>query len=86
MNVSDICKFAQAQFEKVNKLPVVGIVGICKAEEGWQLSLEVVERRAIPDTMDVLGLYELALDEGGNLLNFRRKTLRKRGETKEDHN
>ena len=48
------------------------------------VSLEALERKAIPDTMDVLGLYEVRLDSDGNLLGFARKKLRKRGETKED--
>jgi hypothetical protein len=46
--------------------------------------LEALERKAIPDTMDVLGLYELRLDDEGNLLGLDRKKLRKRGETQED--
>jgi len=46
--------------------------------------LEAVERKAIPDTMDVLGLYEIRLDSEGNLQNFERKKLRKRGETAEE--
>ena len=42
-----------------------------------------LERKAIPDTMDVLGLYEVRLDSEGTLLGFERKKLRKRGETQE---
>jgi len=57
---------------------------LSKTEEGWAVSLEALERKAIPDTMDVLGLYEVRLDGEGNLLDFQRKKLRKRGETQED--
>jgi len=46
--------------------------------------LEALERKAIPDSMDLLGLYELRLDNEGNLLGLGRKKLRKRGETKEE--
>jgi hypothetical protein len=34
--------------------------------------------------MDVLGLYEVRLDNEGNLLGFERKRLRKRGETEQE--
>jgi hypothetical protein len=34
--------------------------------------------------MDVLGLYELRMDDKGNLLGLDRKGLRKRGETHEE--
>ena len=67
----------------LNKLPVNAVIGLAKREEGWVVSLETVERKAIPDTMDVLGLYEVRLDSEGTLLGFERKKLRKRGETQE---
>jgi hypothetical protein len=81
MNANEIIEKAQAGFARLSKMPVSGIVGLSKTQEGWLASLETVERKAIPDTMDVLGLYEIHLDNEGNLLGFDRKKLRKRGET-----
>ena len=83
MNADEIIKKAQDEFAKLSKLPVNTVMGLSKAEGEWVVSLEAVERKAIPDTMDVLGLYELRLDSEGNLLGFERKKLRKRGETEE---
>ena len=48
------------------------------------MTLEALERRAIPDTMDILGIYEVHLDNNGSFLSFERKRLRKRGDTKEE--
>lgn len=84
MNVDEIIKKAQEDFTRLSKMTVDGVVGLSKTDEGWCISLEVLERRAIPDTMDVLGLYEIHLDNEGNLLGFTRKKLRKRGETEEE--
>jgi len=84
MNTDGIIKKAQEDFARLSKILVDGVIGLSKAEEGWVVSLEALERRAIPDTMDVLGLYEVRLDSEGNLLGFDRKKLRKRGETEED--
>ena len=84
MNTDGIIKKAQEDFAKLSKMPVDGVTGLSKTEEGWVVSLEALERRAIPDTMDVLGMYEVRLDSEGNLLGFDRKKLRKRGETKEE--
>lgn len=84
MNVDEIIKKAQDQFASLNKLPINTVIGLSKAEGGWVVSLEALERRAIPDTMDVLGLYDVRLDSEGNLLGFERKKLRKRGDTEED--
>ena len=83
MNTDEIVKKAQEEFASLSKLPVNAVIGLDKGEEGWVVSLETVERKAIPDTMDVLGLYEVRLDSEGTLLGFERKRLRKRGETQE---
>jgi len=84
MNTDGIVKKAQEDFARLSKMPVDGVIGLSKTEEGWVVLLEALERRAIPDTMDVLGVYEVRLDGEGNLLGFDRKKLRKRGETKEE--
>ena len=84
MNADEIINKAQEEFAKLSKLPVNAVVGLSKTEDGWAVSLEALERKAIPDTMDLLGRYEVRLDSEGNLLGFERKKLRKRGETEED--
>jgi len=84
MNADKIIKKAQEDFARLSKIPVDGVIGLSKTDEGWVVSLEALERRAIPDTMDVLGFYEVRLDNEGNLLGFERKKLRKRGETEEE--
>jgi hypothetical protein len=84
MNANEVIKKAQEEFVRLGKTPANGITGLSKTEEGWTILLEALERKAIPDTMDVLGLYELRLDNEGNILGLDRKKLRKRGETKED--
>ena len=84
MNVEQVVKKAQGDFAKFSKMPVDGVTGLSRTEQGWVVSLEALERRAIPDTMDILGVYEVHLDDAGNFVSFERKKLRKRGETKED--
>jgi hypothetical protein len=84
MEADEAIKKVEENFARLSKMPVAGVVGLSKTEEGWVVLLEALERRAIPDTMDILGLYEVRLDNDGNLLSFERKRLRKRGETKEE--
>jgi len=83
MNANEVIEKARQEFVGLGKTPADGITGLSKTEEGWTVLLEALERKAIPDTMDVLGLYELRLDNEGNLLCLDRKKLRKRGETQE---
>ena len=84
MNANEIVAKAREEFISLGKKPADGITGLSKTEEGWSILLEALERKAIPDTMDVLGLYELRLDDEGHLLGLDRKKLRKRGETHEE--
>ena len=84
MNANDVIEKAQQEFVRLGKKPADGVTGLSKTEEGWAVLLEALERKAIPDTMDVLGLYELHLDNEGNLLGLERKKLRKRGDTGEN--
>ena len=84
MNASEVLERAREEFVKLGKKPADGVTGLSKTDGGWAVSLEALERKAIPDTMDVLGLYELRLDDEGNLLGLARKKLRKRGETHEE--
>jgi len=83
MNAEQIIKKAQEEFARVSKLPVNAVIGLSRIDEGWAISLEALERKAIPETMDVLGVYEVCVDIDGGLLRFERKRLRKRGETEE---
>jgi len=84
MNADEIIKKAREDFAKLSKISVDGVIGLSKTKEGWVVSLEALQRSAIPDSMDVLGLFEVHLDNKGNLLAFERKKLRKRGDTKEE--
>jgi hypothetical protein len=49
-----------------------GVTGLERTDDGWRVEVEVVEVRRIPDTTDVLALYEVTLDEDGELEGYRR--------------
>jgi len=57
-------------------------VGLRKENEGWAATVEVVEKKSIPDGMDVIGTYEVSLNAKGDILGYERKRLRKRMDTK----
>jgi hypothetical protein len=56
------------------------VVSIDRADGGWQVGVEVVEIRRIPDTQDVLAIYEVQVDHGGDLLSYQRTRRYARGE------
>jgi hypothetical protein len=59
------------------------VVSIDRADGGWQVGVEVVETRRIPDTTDVLAVYEVRLDHGGGLRSYRRTRRYSRGQLDE---
>ncbi len=58
-----------------------GVTGFERTDDGWRVEVEVVEVRRIPDTSDVLALYELDVDADGELEGYRRLRRYSRGST-----
>jgi len=56
-------------------------IGLKKGDEGWIVTVEIVEKKSIPEGMDILGTYEVRMDEKGEILDYERKELRKRMDT-----
>ncbi|WP_121744348.1 gas vesicle protein GvpO, halophile-type [Natronorubrum halophilum] len=54
---------------------------IAPTEDGWRAVVEVVERRAVPDTQDIIGRYEIELDDGATVHGYRRLDRYRRGDT-----
>ncbi len=65
----------------ITGLQLSTVVGVSRAETNWVIAVELVEKRSIPDSMDILGLYEVTVDGRGQMIGFSRKSLRKRGDT-----
>lgn len=61
--------------------PLDGVVEVGKTEDGWRAVVEVIERRAVPDTQDILGRYELMLDDDETVTGYRRVGRSRRADT-----
>ena len=80
-NIKTLIEQARSDLSKLTGLNPSSIIGAVKSENGWRISIEMIEKKSIPDQMDILATYEVVIDEDGNLLNFERKSLRKRIDT-----
>jgi len=60
------------------KLKVSAITSVARAADGWRVTAELVERRGVPDTSDLLGVYEMQLDHDGTILQYERTRMRRR--------
>ncbi|MET8985104.1 gas vesicle protein [Nonomuraea wenchangensis] len=63
-----------------------GVTAVTPAEGGWIVSVEVVEDRRIPSTGDILALYQVEIDEEGNLLAYKRLRRYRRGSSDNGEN
>jgi hypothetical protein len=55
-------------------------LGIDEESGARRVTLELVERHAIPDSQDLLGIYEVLADDSDNIQTFRRISMRRRSD------
>jgi len=80
-DVGTLIEKAREELSRLTGLKASSTVGATKDEKGWHITVEMVEKKSIPDQMDILALYEVLLDDDGNPLGFERRAMRKRIET-----
>jgi hypothetical protein len=65
--------------------PIEAVLGLERDEDdGWRLTVAVVELARIPHSTDVLGAYAVTLDREGELIGYRRQRRYHRNQAEED--
>jgi len=68
--------------------PVESVLGVERAgddaNDGWLVTVQVIELERIPRSTDVLGAYAVELDKGGELIGYRRRRRYNRSQADED--
>jgi len=77
-NIQEIGEKASQAVVVLLKKSMDSIISLNKEQDGWLAEVEVVERKSVPDTQDILGRYEMKFNEGGELQGYRRIKLRRR--------
>ncbi|MCJ7620594.1 MAG: gas vesicle protein [Anaerolineae bacterium] len=80
----EIAQRAKEQLAQLTGLTVDTVSGFDKRDEGWRVTVELVELKRIPDATDVLATYETVLDDEGNVLNYQRIRRYLRGQIMEE--
>ena len=81
MEIKDIIEKAKKALADLTGFKTPRGIGAKKAGKEWIVRVEITEKSSIPEAMDVLGIYDVHLDDEGNVLNYERKGLKKRGDT-----
>ncbi len=67
----------------VKKEPL-SVISLNKEGENWLALAEVLERKAVPDTQSLIGIYEVKLNKSKALSGYKRVEVRRKGDTKEE--
>lgn len=79
--VGEIAERAKKELSQLTGLPPSSLIGISEENGEMVMKLEMLEKKSIPDSQDVLGVYEVRLTPDGKIKQFTRTRLRKRSET-----
>lgn len=80
MEIVMLAERAKSQLVQITGLKPIAVTRVFKDECGWHINLDMLEMSRIPTATDILGDYEVLLNENGEMLNFERKETRLRGE------
>lgn len=81
MATKDILEKAKRELADLTGFKSPSAIGFKKEGNELVATIEVIEKESIPDGMDVLGTYEVRVDEGGKIIGYERTDLRKRVDT-----
>lgn len=79
-NIVEICRKAPPFIESIVNKKAECITSVTRDGEEWKVVIEVLERKAIPDTQDILNIYELKLTGDLELTGYKRMGMRHRGD------
>ncbi len=78
--IKDIVRMSISFTEGILNQKAQGVTSIHSEDNGWSANVEMLERKAVPDTQDILSTYELKLTCDGNVTGYKRISMRKRGD------
>ena len=78
MALAELIEQARRQLGRLTGLALGSTVSVRKQDRRWRLRVEVVEKKSVPDSQDLLATYDLAVDEEGRVMDFSRIGMRRR--------
>lgn len=83
MELNEVARKGIEALQALVNLKVSGVIAVSGVQDGWRVTVELVERSAIPDGQDLLGVYEVRLDQDGRMVGYERVRVRRRSDLEE---
>jgi Gas vesicle synthesis protein GvpO len=85
LSASEAIKRVRRELPQLLGRPIESVLGVQRDEDdGWKVTVQVVELSRIPTTTDVLGSYAVTLDRSGELIGYSRSRRYHRNQADED--
>jgi hypothetical protein len=82
-NAAQAVEAARGQLERLLGSDSESVSAVERGDDGWKVTLEVVEVRRIPDSTDVLSSYEVVLDDDNDIVRLNRTRRYRRGQVED---
>ena len=84
LSAAELGQAALTTVEELTGYQPEAVTGLEWDGELWRVTVDALEMSRIPNTTDVLGEYEIRLDESGTLRGYRRTRRFVRGSAQEE--
>jgi len=81
MEPKELIEKAKKQLAELTGFKEPAGVGLRKEKEGWVVTIEIIEKKSIPEGMNVIGTYEVKVDGKGEILGYEKIAMRKKTDT-----
>lgn len=72
LSIRKLGEHALAEVSELVGCPAEGVIGVSRNDDGWVVTIEVLEVGRVPETTDVLGSYDVHMDNDGNVTGYHR--------------
>lgn len=79
-DIMEFQKKALPQIKEMLKKEPESISNIEKTNEGWKIQCEILEKKSVPETFDLLKVFEFKLDNNAKVIGFTQLRKIRRGD------
>jgi len=80
MEVLEVQEKVIPQIKKLIRKEPESISFLEKTQDGWTVNCDVLEKKSVPETYDLLKILEFKLDKNANVISFKQLRKVRRGD------